>query len=115
MKQGVVANESDPAGVDGVQGCEFNGATDAYTDVMYFQAAAAFVYDAFHSTAEANGVQAISGLGDRAFAYAGGNGPGIVVAKGEKLFTLEFSGIGSGDAERSSLLVLAQQAVARVH
>jgi len=115
MKQGVVANESDPAGVEGAQGCEFNGAADAYTDVMYFQASAAFVYDAFHSTAEANGVETISGLGDRAFAYIGGNGPGIVVAKGQKLFTLEFSGIGSGDAEKSSLLVLAQQAVARVH
>ena len=111
MKQGVVANESDPAGVEGAQGCEFNGVTDAYTDVMYFQADASFVYDAFHSTAEANGVQAVPGLGDRAFTYVGGNGPGVVVAKGDKLFTLEFSGIGSGPAERSSLLVLAQQAV----
>src|ERR1700716_31585 len=26
----------------------------------------------------------------------GGNGPGAVVAKGDKLFTIEFSGIGSG-------------------
>ena len=115
MKQGVVANESDPAGVEGAQGCEFNGVTDAYTDVMYFQANASIVYDMFHATAEANGVQAVPGLGDRAFTYVGGNGPGIVVAKGDKLFTLEFSGIGSGPAERSSLLVLAQQAVGRVH
>jgi hypothetical protein len=115
MRQGVVANESDPAGVTGAQGCEFNGAADAYTDVMYFQADASTVYDMFHATAEANGVQAVPGLGDRAFSYVGGNGPGVVVAKGEKVFTLEFSGIGSGPTERSSLLVLAQQAVGRVH
>jgi hypothetical protein len=115
MKQGVVANEADPAGVEGAQGCEFNGVADAYTDVMYFQANASFVYDAFHATAEANGVQALPGLGDRAFSYVGGNGPGVVVAKGDKLFTLEFSGIGSGPAETGSLLVLAQQAVGRVH
>jgi hypothetical protein len=38
-----------------------------------------------------------------------------VVAKGEKLFTTEFSGIGSGPAEKKDLLVLAQQAVDRVH
>jgi hypothetical protein len=116
MKQGVVANESDPAGAEGIaQGCEFNGVAVAYTDVMYFQANASFVYDAFHSTAEANGVQTVPGLGDRAFTYVGGNGPGVVVAKGDKLFTIEFSGIGSGQAERSSLLSLAQQAVGRVH
>lgn len=115
MKQGVVANEADPAGVEGAQGCEFNGVTDAYTDVMYFQASAATIYDMFHTTAEANGVQAVAGLGDRAFSYVGGNGPGVVVAKGDKLFTLEFSGIGSGPAEQTSLLVLAQEAVGRVH
>ena len=115
MKQSVVANEADPAGVTGAQGCEFNGVTDAYTDVMYFQAEAAVVYDMFHATAEANGVQAVPGLGDRAFSYEGGNGPGVVVAKGEKVFTLEFSGIGSGPTERGRLLVLAQQAVVRVH
>jgi hypothetical protein len=115
MKQGVVAHEADPAGVDGAQGCEFNGVAEAFTDVMYFQAAAAFVYDAFHSTAEANGVQAVPGLGDRAFTYTGGNGPGIVVAKGDKLFTLEFSGIGNGPTELNSLLLLAKQALARVH
>ena len=115
MKQGVVANESDPAGVDGAQGCEFNGVTDAYTDVMYFQADAPTVYDMLRLTAEANGVEAVPGLGDRAFTYIGGNGPGVVVTKGDKLFTLEFSGIGSGPAERSSLLALAQQAVGRVH
>jgi hypothetical protein len=115
MKQGVKANESDPAGVEGVQGCEFNGAAVAYTDIMYFQANASFVYDAFHSTAEANGVQSVAGLGDRAFTYIGGNGPGVVVTKGDKLFTIEFSGIGNGQPERDSLLVLAQQAVGRVH
>ena len=82
---------------------------------MYFQAQAAFVYDAFHSTAEANGVQSVPGLGDRAFTYVGGNGPGVVVAKGDKLFTMEFSGIGNGTPEMNSLLVLAQQAVGRVH
>jgi len=115
MKQGVVANEADPAGAEGVaQGCEFNGTAVVYTDIMYFQAGAAFVYDAFHATAEANGVEAVPGLGDRAFTYAGGNGPGVVVAKGDKLFTIEFSGIGAGPSERNSLLVLAQQAVSRV-
>src|SRR3979411_2803099 len=46
MKQGVVANEADPAGVEGAQGCEFNGVASAYTDIMYFQASASFVYDA---------------------------------------------------------------------
>jgi hypothetical protein len=124
MKQGVVANEADPFGdpVPGVQGCEFDGvlagdggSAVAYTAVVYFQADASFVYDGFHSTAEANGVQAVAGLGDRAFTYVGGNGPGVVVAKGDKLFTMEFSGIGSGTPEKNSLLILAQQAVARVH
>ena len=47
--------------------------------------------------------------------YTGGNGPGVVVAKGDKLFTIEFSGIGDGPSEKSSLLLLATQAVARVH
>jgi hypothetical protein len=115
MKQGVIANESDPAGDPFAQGCEFNGAGVAYADVMYFQADASFIYDSFHATAEANGVQAVPGLGDRAFTYVGGNGPGVVVAKGDKLFTIEFSGIGSGPVETNSLLTLAQQAVGRVH
>jgi hypothetical protein len=115
MKQGVIANEADPAGDPFAQGCEFNGAGVAYTDIIYFQANASFVYDSFHATAEANGVQAVPGLGDRAFTYVGGNGPGVVVAKGDKLFTIEFSGIGSGPSERNSLLTLAQQAVGRVH
>jgi hypothetical protein len=118
MKQGVVANEADPFGdpVANVQGCEFDGAgAVAFTRVIYFQADASFVFDAFHSTAEANGVQAEPGLGDRAFTYSGGDGPGVVVAKGDKLFTMEFSGIGSGPTEKSSLLNLAQQAVNRVH
>jgi hypothetical protein len=123
MKQGVVANESDPFGdpVAGVEGCEFDGAlaadgaTAAYTTVIYFQAEATFVYDAFHSTAEANGVLAVPGLGDRAFIYVGQNGPGIVVSKADKLFTMEFSGIGGGSSARNSLLVLARQAVGRVH
>jgi hypothetical protein len=118
MKQGVVANEADPFGdpVPNVQGCEFDGAGAlANTVVVYFQADASFVYDALHSTAEANGVQAVPGLGDRAFTYVGGNGPGIVVSRGVKLFTMEFSGIGNGTPERNSLLILAQQAAARVH
>jgi hypothetical protein len=114
MRQGVVANEEDPAGSPG-QGCEFNGVAEAYTDVMYFQASGGVVYDMFHATAEANGVQAIPGLGDRAFSYVGGNGPGVVVAKGDKAFTIEFNGIGDGQAEKNSLLTLAQQAVGRVH
>jgi hypothetical protein len=114
MKQGVVANEADPAGAPG-QGCEFNGPTDAFTDVMYFQASGPLVYDMFHATAEANGVQAVPGLGDRAFTYVGGNGPGVVVAKGDKTFTIEFNGIGDGQAETNTLLALAQQAVGRVH
>ncbi|MGI9146296.1 MAG: hypothetical protein ACR2IK_07105 [Chloroflexota bacterium] len=114
MRQGVVANESDIAGGAGGQGCEFNGAGAAYTDIMYFQAAGPFVYDAFRATAEPNGVQTVPGLGDRAFTYVGGNGPGVVVLKGDKLFTIEFSGFGNGQAESSSLLVLAQQALGRV-
>jgi hypothetical protein len=124
MKQGVTANEADPFGdpVPGVQGCECDGvlafdggSAVAYTAVMYFQADASFFYDGFRSTAEANGVQSVPGLGDRAFTYLGGNGPGVVVAKGDKLITMEFSGIGNGASERSSLLSLAQQAVGRVH
>ena len=114
MKQGVVANEEDPAGSPG-QGCEFNGSAGAFTDIMYFQASGAVVYDEFHATAEANGVQAVPGLGDRAFTYVGGNGPGVVVAKGDKLFTIEFNGLGDGTSERNTLLALAQQAVGRVH
>jgi hypothetical protein len=118
MKQGVVANEADPFGdpVAGVQGCEFDGAgAVAYTTLIYFQGNASFFFDTFHATAEANGVQAVPGLGDRAFTYVGGNGPGVVVSKGDKLFTMEFTGIGNGTTERNSLLILAQQAVARVH
>lgn len=114
MKQDVVANEADPAGSPG-QGCEFNGVAEAYTDVMYFQASGSIVYDELHATAEANGVQAIPGLGDRAFRYVGDSGPGVVVAKGDKVFTIEFNGIGDGPSERNSLLVLAQQAVGHVH
>lgn len=114
MKQGVVANEDDPAGSPG-QGCEFNGPAEAFTDIMYFQASGAVVYDEFHAKAEANGVQSVPGLGDRAFTYVGGNGPGVVVAKGDKLFTIEFNGIGDGPSEKNTLLVLAQQAVSRVH
>jgi hypothetical protein len=117
MKQGVVANEADPFGdpVPNVQGCEFDGAgAVAYTTVIYFQADASFVFDSFRSTAEANGVQAVSGLGDRAFTYVGGSGPGVVVSKRDKLFTMEFSGIGNGTPEGSSLLILPQQGVARV-
>jgi hypothetical protein len=124
MNQGVVANEADPFGdpIAGVQGCEFDGvlvgdgaSAAAYTTVIYFQANASFFFDGFRSTAEANGVEAVPGLGDRAFTYAGGNGPGVVVSKGDKLFTMEFSGIGSGTPEMNSLLILAHQAVGRVH
>jgi len=117
MKQAVTASADDPLGdaTPGVQGCAFNGAGAAFTTIIYFQADAAFVYDSLHSTAESNGVQAVPGLGDRAFIYVGGDGPGVVVGKGDKLFALEFSGIGSGPAEKSSLLTLAQQAVNRVH
>ena len=69
MKQAVTASADDPLGdpTPGVQGCDFNGAGAAFTTIMYFQADAAFVYDSLHSTAEANGVQPILGLGDRAF------------------------------------------------
>ena len=118
MKQGVVANEADPFGdpIAGVQGCEFDGSGGAaYTVVIYFQGNASFFYDSFHQTAEANGVESVPGLGDRAFTYVGGNGPGVVVAKGDKLFTMEFNGIGNGTLEMNSLLVLAQQAAGRVH
>lgn len=114
MKQSVSANAADPFGVTGAQGCEFDGTDAAHTNVIYVQANGAFFYDSFRSTAEPNGVQPVSGLGDRAFTYSGGNGPGVVVAKGDKLFALEFSGIGSGPAQDSSLLLLAEQAVARV-
>jgi hypothetical protein len=115
MKQGVVANEADPAGMPFAQGCEFDGVGDAHTDVMYFQANSAFFFESFHTTAEANGVQNISDLGDRAFSFVGGDGPGVVVAVGDKLFALEFSGMGSGPAEKTRLLTLAHQAAARVH
>jgi hypothetical protein len=60
-------------------------------------------------------VRSVPGLGDRAFSYVGGNGPGVVVAKGDKLVALEFSGIGDGPSERTSLVTLAKQAVNRVH
>ena len=115
MHQVVTANEDDPAGLPGAQGCEFNGVGSAYTNVIYIQGNGAFFYQSFHDTAAPNGVQAVPGLGDRAFTYVGGDGPGVVVAKGDKLFALEFSGIGNGPAEHTSLLVLAQQAVNRVH
>ena len=116
MKQAVTASADDPLGdpTPGVQGCDFNGAGAAFTTIVYFQAGAAFVYDSLHSTAEANGVQSVPGLGDRAFTYVGANGPGVVVSKGDKLFALEFNGIGSGPTEQGSLLTLAQQAVNRV-
>jgi hypothetical protein len=116
MKQAVTASADDPLGdpAPGVQGCDFNGVGAAYTTIMYFQVGAAFVYDSFKSTAEANGGQPVPGLGDRAFIYVGGDGPGVVVAKGDKLFALEFHGIGSGPEEQSSLLALAQQAVNRL-
>jgi hypothetical protein len=116
MKQAVTASADDPLGdpTPGVQGCDFNGAGGAFTTIIYFQANAAFVYDSLHSTAEANGVQSVPGLGDRAFTYVGGNGPGVVVAEGDKLFALEFNGIGSGATEQDSLLTLAQQAANRV-
>jgi hypothetical protein len=97
-----------------VQGCDFNSAGPAFTTLIYFQPGAEFVYDSLRSTAEANGVQSVPGLGDRAFTYAGASGPGVVVAKGDKLFALEFNGIGSGPTEQSSLLTLAQQAAHRV-
>lgn len=116
MKQAVTASADDPLGdpTPGVQGCDFNGAGSAFTTIIYFQADAAFVYDSLHSTAEANGVQSVPGLGDRAFTYVGSNGPGVVVSKGDKLFALEFNGFGSGATEQGSLLTLAQQAVNRV-
>jgi hypothetical protein len=116
MRQPVTASADDPLGdpSPSVQGCDFNSAGSAFTTIIYFQAGAEFVYDSLHSTAEANGVQSVPGLGDRAFTYVGANGPGVVVAKGDKLFSLEFNGIGSGTTEQSSLLTLAQQAVNRV-
>ena len=116
MKQAVTASADDPLGdpAPDIQGCDFNGTGAALTTIIYFQTAAAFVYDSLHSTAEANGVQSVPGLGDRAFTYVGADGPGVVVAKGDKVFALEFSGIGNGTAEQSSLLTLAHQAVNRV-
>lgn len=116
MKQPVTASADDPLGdpSPSVQGCDFNSAGSAFTTIIYFQAGAEFVYDSLHSTAEANGVQSVPGLGDRAFTYVGANGPGVVVVKGDKLFSLEFNGIGGGPTEQSSLLTLAQQAVNRV-
>ena len=116
MKQPVTASADDPLGdpAPDIQGCDFNGTGAALTTIIYFQTAAAFVYDSLHSTAEANGVQSVPGLGDRAFTYVGADGPGVVVAKGDKVFALEFSGIGNGTAEQSSLLTLAHQAVNRV-
>jgi hypothetical protein len=115
MRASVTANAADPFGVAGAQGCEFDSSGAAHTNVIYLQANGAFFYESFHSTAEPNGVQTVAGVGDRAFSYIGGSGPGLVVAKGDKVFALEFSGIGTGAAEKTSLLNLAQQAVARVH
>ena len=69
MKQPVTASADDPLGdpPPGVQGCDFNGAGPTYTTLIYFQADRGFVYESLHSTAEANGVKPVPGLGDRAF------------------------------------------------
>jgi hypothetical protein len=115
MQQAVTASPADPFGVPGAVGCEFDGDGTAFTSLIYFPANGPNTYESFHNTAEANGVQAVAGLGDRAFSFVGGNGPGLVVAKGDKLFAVEFNGLGSGPAEERSLLVLAQQAAGRVH
>ena len=115
MKQPVTATPADPFGVAGAQGCEFDGTGPAFTTIIYIQANGAVVYDSFYSTAEANGVQAVPGLGDRAFSYVGQNGPGLVVVRGDKLVTLEYNGIGSGPTEKNSLHQLALQAIGRVH
>jgi hypothetical protein len=115
MNASVTANAADPFGVAGAQGCEFDTPGTARTIVIYIQANGAFFYDSFHSTAEPNGVRSVPGVGDRAFSYVGADGPGVVVAKGDKMFALQFSGIGSGAAEGSSLLTLAQDAAGRVH
>jgi len=116
MQQSVTASADDPLGdpAPDVQGCDFNGAGVAFATLIYFQADAAFVYDSLRSDAEPNGIQAVPGLGDRAFTYVGANGPGVVVATGDKLFALEFNGIGDGSAEQSRLLTLADLAVNRV-
>ena len=116
MQQAVTASADDPLGdpTPNVQGCDFNGAGTAFTTLIYFQADAAFVYDSLRSDAEPNGVQPVPGLGDRAFTYVGANGPGVVVARGDKLFSLEFNGIGDGSADQNRLLTLADQAVHRV-
>ena len=58
-------------------------------------------------------MQSVPGLGDRAFTYVGASGPGVVVAKGDKLFALELNGSGRA-TEQGSLLTLAGQAVNRV-
>jgi len=116
MQQAVTASADDPLGdpAPNVQGCDFNGAGAAFATLIYFQADAAFVYNSLRSDAEPNGVEAVPGLGDRAFTYVGANGPGVVVARGDKLFSLEFNGIGDGSAEQGRLLALANQAVNRV-
>jgi hypothetical protein len=116
MQQGVTASADDPLGdpTANVAGCDFNGAGAAFATVIYFQSDASFVYDSLRSTAEPNGIQPVPDLGDRAFVYVGANGPGVVVARGDKLFSIEFNGIGNGSAEESSLLTLAHQAVNRV-
>jgi hypothetical protein len=116
MKQAVTASADDPLGdpAPDIQGCDFNGAGAAFTTIIYFQANAEFIYAGLRSTAEANGIDSLAGLGDRAFTYVGANGPGVVVAKGDKVFALEFNGIGNGSTEQSSLLALAHQAVNRV-
>ncbi len=116
MKQPVAASADDPLGdpAPDAQGCDFNSEGAAFTTIIYFRADAAFVYDSLHSTAEANGVESVPGLSDRAFTYVGANGPGVAVSKGDKLFAFEFNGIGSGPTEQSSLLTLAQKAANRV-
>ena len=88
MKEPVTASADGPLGdpAAGVQGCDFDGAGSALTTVIYFQGADPFFYDAFHSTGESNGVECVPGLGERAFIYVGGDGPGLVEAKGDKVF-----------------------------
>jgi hypothetical protein len=73
MKQPVTASADDPLEdpAPSVQGCDFNSAGPAFTTLIYFQEGAEFAYDSLRSSAEANGVQSVPGLGDRAFTYVG--------------------------------------------
>src|SRR5436853_4538 len=79
VNEGAIIQESGlKEGVDSLANAILvrNAATAAaYPTVIYCPAAATFVFDAFHSTAEANGVQAVPGPRDRAFTHVGGNGP----------------------------------------